>query len=50
MDKGDYSLITIFTANLLHEIHIAKSLLESHGIRSYIFDEKYKYGLWKVCI
>ncbi len=39
MEKGDNSLIIILTASLLHEIHIAKSLLASYGISSYIIDE-----------
>ena len=39
MKKVDNSLVIILTASLLHEIHIAKSLLASYGINSYIIDE-----------
>lgn len=39
MEKGGNSLIIILTTSLLHEIHIAKSLLESYRISSYIIDE-----------
>jgi hypothetical protein len=37
MDQENNLLITILTTSLLYEIHIAKSLLESCGISSYIF-------------
>ena len=39
MEKADNSLVIILTASLLHEIHIAKSLLASYGINSYVIDE-----------
>lgn len=37
-DQQD-SLVTVLTASLIHETHIAKTLLASEGIESYIFDE-----------
>ena len=39
MNKKESTLIVILTTGLLHEIHIAKSLLASHGIIGYIVDE-----------
>lgn len=39
MEKNSDTLVTILTASLIHEIHIAKTLLASKGIQSYIFDE-----------
>ena len=39
MEKGNDSLITILTTSFQHEIHIARSLLASYGIHSYIMDE-----------
>lgn len=33
------TLVTLLTASLIHEIHIAKTLLANHGIDSYIIDE-----------
>lgn len=39
MEKIDNSLILVLTTSLLHEIHIAKSLLASYGLNSYIIDE-----------
>jgi len=39
MEKHSDSLVTVLTASLAHEIHIAKTLLASYGINSYIFDE-----------
>lgn len=39
MKKHSNTLVTVLTASLIHEIHIAKTLLASHGIESYIFDE-----------
>ncbi|NQV78633.1 MAG: DUF2007 domain-containing protein [Lutibacter sp.] len=33
------SLVTVLTVSLIHEIHIARTLLASRGIKSYIFDE-----------
>lgn len=37
-DQQD-SLVTVLTASLIHETHIAKTLLADEGIESYIFDE-----------
>ena len=39
MSNQQDSLITVLTASLIHEIHIAKTLLADEGIDSYIFDE-----------
>lgn len=39
MKKHSNTLVPVLTASLIHEIHIAKTLLASHGIESYIFDE-----------
>ena len=39
MKNHSNTLVTVLTASLIHEIHIAKTLLASHGIESYIFDE-----------
>ncbi len=42
MTKTSETLVTVFSAGLMHEIHIAKSLLARHGIPSFIFDEHLK--------
>ena len=39
MENNSNTLVTILTASLIHEIHIAKTLLASHGINSFIIDE-----------
>ncbi len=39
MKNHSNTLVTVLTASLIHQIHIAKTLLASHGIESYIFDE-----------
>ncbi|WP_299525625.1 DUF2007 domain-containing protein [uncultured Lutibacter sp.] len=39
MKNHSNTLVTVLTASLIHEIHIAKTLLASRGIESYIFDE-----------
>jgi hypothetical protein len=39
MEKHSNTLVPVFTASLIHQIHIAKTLLASRGIESYIFDE-----------
>jgi len=39
MKDQQNSLITVLTASLIHEIHIAKTLLNSRGINSFIIDE-----------
>jgi len=39
MESNSDTLVTVLTASLIHEIHIAKTLLASQGIESYIIDE-----------
>jgi hypothetical protein len=39
MKDQQNSLVTILTASLIHEIHIARTLLNSRGINSFIIDE-----------
>lgn len=39
MEHSEDTLVTVLTASLIHEIHIAKTLLASRGINSYIIDE-----------
>ena len=39
MENSTNTLVTVLTASLIHEIHIAKSLLTSKNINSFIFDE-----------
>jgi hypothetical protein len=39
MEKKSHTLVPVLTASLIHQIHIAKTLLASRGIESYIFDE-----------
>lgn len=39
MENTQESLVTVLTASLIHEVHIAKTLLSSEGIESYIFDQ-----------
>jgi putative signal transducing protein len=39
MENNSNTLVTILTASLIHEIHIAKTLLASQGIHSFIIDE-----------
>jgi hypothetical protein len=39
MKNHSNSLVTLLTASLIHQIHIAKTLLASHEIESYIVDE-----------
>lgn len=39
MENTDHTLVPILTASLIHEVHIAKTLLASNGIESYIFDK-----------
>ncbi|PHS53481.1 MAG: hypothetical protein COB01_04005 [Lutibacter sp.] len=39
MKNNSNTLVTILTASLIHEIHIAKTLLASQGINSFIIDE-----------
>jgi len=38
MEKHSNTLVPVLTASLIHQIHIAKALLSSHGIESYIFN------------
>lgn len=39
MKSNSDGLVTVLTSSLYHEIHIAKTLLNSYGIHSFIFDE-----------
>jgi len=39
MSNHSDTLITLFETSLIHEIHIAKTLLATYNIPSYIFDE-----------
>lgn len=39
MENKSDSLVTVLTASLIHEVHIAKTLLANQGIESYIFDQ-----------
>ena len=39
MENKSESLVTVLTASLIHEVHIAKTLLASEGIESYIIDQ-----------
>lgn len=39
MQSNSDTLVTVLNASLIHEIHIAQTLLNSYGIRSFIFDE-----------
>lgn len=39
MENNSDTLVTVLTASLIHEIHIAKTLLANQGIESYIIDE-----------
>ncbi|MFD1293757.1 DUF2007 domain-containing protein [Lutibacter holmesii] len=39
MENHSNTLVTVLTASLIHQIHIAKTLLASRGIESYVFDE-----------
>lgn len=39
MEKHSNILVPILTASLIHEVHIAKTLLASRGIESYVFDK-----------
>ncbi len=39
MENNSDHLVTLLTASLIHEVHIAKSLLEKSGIRSFINNE-----------
>lgn len=39
MKNHSNTLVTVLTASLIHEIHIAKTLLASRDIESYIIDE-----------
>ncbi|MDD3721218.1 MAG: DUF2007 domain-containing protein [Lutibacter sp.] len=39
MKSNSDTLVTVLTASLIHEIHIAKTLLSSYEIHSFIFDE-----------
>ncbi|MDO9036803.1 MAG: DUF2007 domain-containing protein [Lutibacter sp.] len=39
MKSKSNSLVTVLNASLIHEIHIAQTLLSSYGIHSFVFDE-----------
>lgn len=39
MENGGSTLVTILRSSLIHEIQIAKTLLASYEIPSYIFDK-----------
>jgi len=39
MENHSNTLVPVLTVSLIHQIHIAKALLASNGIESYIFDE-----------
>ncbi|WP_456461542.1 putative signal transducing protein [Lutibacter sp.] len=39
MENNSDTLVTVLTASLIHEIHIARALLANEGINSFIFDE-----------
>ena len=39
MENNSDTLVTVLTASLIHEVHIAKTLLASREIGSYIIDE-----------
>lgn len=39
MEKHSNTLVPVLTASLIHEVHIAKTLLASRGIESYVFDK-----------
>ncbi len=39
MEKSKNILVTILQTGLIHEVEIAKTLLASHAIHSYIFDK-----------
>ena len=39
MENNSDNLVTLLTASLSHEVHIAQSLLDANNIESYIFDE-----------
>ena len=39
MENSKSTLVTILRSSLIHELEIAKSLLATHDIHSYIFDK-----------
>lgn len=39
MKSNRGNLVNVLTTSLYHEVHIAKTLLSSYGINSFIFDE-----------
>ena len=41
MENSNNTLVTVLTASLIHEVHIAKTLLASEGIESYIIEYAY---------
>lgn len=43
MENNSYTLVTLTITSFIHQVEIAKSLLASHGIDSFIFDENVTY-------
>lgn len=39
MENNSHNLVTLLTASLIHEVHIAKTLLANYNIESYIIDD-----------
>ncbi|UMB52383.1 DUF2007 domain-containing protein [Lutibacter sp. A64] len=39
MEDTSKSLVTVLTASLIHEVHIAKAVLANEDIESYIIDQ-----------
>ena len=39
MQSNSDTLVTVLNTSLIHEIHIAQTLLSSYGIHSFVFDE-----------
>ena len=39
MESKSDSLVTVLNSSLIHELHIAQTLLSSYGIHSFVFDE-----------
>ncbi len=39
MEDKSKSLVTVLTASLIHEVHIAKAVLANEDIESYIIDQ-----------
>ena len=39
MENNSDHLVTLLTASLIHEVHIAKTLLANYDIETYVVDE-----------